>query len=425
MSLLTVGINHHTAPVEVRERMVFSPEQIHDSLESVRSVKGIEEAALLSTCNRTELICWHNNPAVNDALPEWLSRYQHFDLRELLPHLYRHNDADAIRHTLRVACGLDSMVLGEPQILGQLKKAYQQAQKNRSIGRHLNRLFQHSFATAKRIRTETEIGASAVSVAFAAVSLAKQIFGDLNKSTALLIGAGETIELAARHLHSQGIEKMIVANRTVERARSLAEHFNAEAIALPDLGNYLSKADIIISSTASPLPILGKGAVERALKQRKYRPMFMVDIAVPRDIEPEVNELDDVYLYTVDDLQGVIDENIQSRKAAAEQAEELVQDEVDNFLSWLRSQDHVDTIRSFRNKSELLRDEVAAASKRLLIQGKSPEEAIDYLAHSLTNKLLHDPVTALNLAAREGREDLINAAHLLFDLPRIKKDKPK
>ena len=422
MSLLTVGINHHTAPVEVRERMVFPPEQIHDSLESVRAVKGIEEAALLSTCNRTELICWHNNPAVNDALPEWLSRYQHFDLRDLLPHLYRHNDADAIRHTLRVACGLDSMVLGEPQILGQLKKAYQQAQENRSIGRHLNRLFQHSFATAKRVRTETEIGVSAVSVAFAAVSLAKQIFGELNKSTALLIGAGETIELAARHLHSQGIKKMIVANRTVERARSLAEHFNAEAIALPDLGNFLSKADIIISSTASPLPILGKGAVERALKQRKYRPMFMVDIAVPRDIEPEVNELDDVYLYTVDDLQGVIDENIQSRKAAAEQAEELVQDEVDNFLSWLRSQDHVDTIRSFRNKGEVLRDEVVAASKHLLAQGKSPEEAIDYLAHSLTNKLLHNPVTALNLAAREGRKDIINAAHELFDLPRIKKD---
>lgn len=422
MSLLTIGINHHTAPVEVRERMVFPPEQIHNSLKSVRAVKGIEEAALLSTCNRTELICWHNSSAVNDALPEWLSRYQHFDLRELLPHLYRHNDVDAIRHTLRVACGLDSMVLGEPQILGQLKKAYQQAQENRSIGRHLNRLFQHSFATAKRIRTETKIGVSAVSVAFAAVSLAKQIFGELNKSTALLIGAGETIELAARHLHSHGIEKMIVANRTVERARSLAEHFNAEAIALPDLGNYLNKADIIISSTASPLPILGKGAVERALKQRKNRPMFMVDIAVPRDIEPEVNELDDVYLYTVDDLQGVIDENIQSRRAAAEQAEELVKDEVDNFLSWLRSQDHVDTIRSFRNKGEVMRDEVTAASKRLLAQGKSPEEAIDYLAHNLTNKLLHDPVTALNLAAREGRKDIILSAHELFDLPRIKKD---
>lgn len=425
MSLLTIGINHHTAPVEVRERVVFAPEQIHDSLTSIHRVKGVEEAALLSTCNRTELICWHSNPVVNDALPEWLSRYQHFDLRELLPHLYRHNDADAIRHTLRVACGLDSMVLGEPQILGQLKQAYQQAQEYKSIGRHLNRLFQHSFATAKRIRTETEIGASAVSVAFAAVSLARQIFGELNKSTALLIGAGETIELTARHLHGQGIEKMIVANRTEERARSLAEHFNAEAIALPDLGKYLNKADIIISSTASPLPILGKGAVERALKQRKYRPMFMVDIAVPRDIEPEVNDLDDVYLYTVDDLQGVIDENIQSRKAAAEQAEELVQDEVDSFLSWLRSQDHVDTIRSFRNKGEVLRDEVATASKRLLAQGKSPEEVIDYLAHNLTNKLLHDPITALNHAARDGRKEIIKAAHELFDLPRIKKDDSK
>lgn len=421
MSLLTIGINHNTAPVEIRERMVFAPDQIQDSLQSVRTVHGVEEAALLSTCNRTELICWHSNPAVNDSLPEWLSDYQRFDLRELLPHLYRYNDADAIRHTLRVACGLDSMVLGEPQILGQLKAAYQQAQSHSCLGRHLNRLFQHSFATAKRIRTETAIGASAVSVAFAAVSLAKQIFGELNSSTALLIGAGETIELAARHLHGQNIQNMIVANRTVERARTLADHFNAEAIALTDLSDRLHEADIIISSTASPLPILGKGMVERALKIRKNRPIFMVDIAVPRDIEPEVNALDDVYLYTVDDLQGVIDDNIQSRKAAAEQAEELVQDEVDNFLSWLRSQDHIDTIRSFRNKGEVLRDEVAMQSMRLLKQGKSPEEVINYLAHNLTNKLLHDPISTLNTAAREGRKELIDAAHEIFDLPRIDK----
>ncbi len=425
MSLLTIGINHQTAPVAVRERIAFPPEKIRDSLQSVRTIQGVEEAALLSTCNRTELICWHSNPAVNDALPEWLSRYQHFDLRELLPHLYRYNDADAIRHTLRVACGLDSMVLGEPQILGQLKEAWRQAQETNSIGHHLNRLFQHSFATAKRVRTETEIGASAVSVAFAAVSLARQIFGELNKSTALLIGAGETIELTARHLHSQGIAEMIVANRTEERAQQLARHFNAEAIALTDLGDHLHKADVIISSTASPLPILGKGAVERALKKRKFRPIFMVDIAVPRDIEPEVNDLDDVYLYTVDDLQGVIDENMQTRQAAAEQAEELVQDEVDNFLAWLRSQDHIDTIRSFRSKGEALRDEVAAASKRMLAQGKPAEEVIDFLAHRLTNKLLHDPVSALNLAAREGRKEIITAAHELFDLPRIKKDDPK
>lgn len=422
MSLLTIGINHNTAPVEVRERMVFAPEQIQDSLQSVRTVHGVEEAALLSTCNRTELICWHSNPAVNDALPEWLSDYQHFDLRELLPHLYRYNDADAIRHTLRVACGLDSMVLGEPQILGQLKTAYRHAQTHSCLGRHLNRLFQHSFATAKRIRTETAIGASAVSVAFAAVSLAKQIFGDLNQSTALLIGAGETIELAARHLHGQGIEKMIVANRTIERARSLADHFDAESIALPQLGDRLQEADIIISSTASPLPVLGKGMVERALKKRKNRPFLMVDIAVPRDIEPEVTDLDNVYLYTVDDLQDVIDDNIQSRKAAAEQAEELVQDEVENFLSWLRSQDHIDTIRSFRNQGEVLRDEVTMQSKRLLQQGKPPEEVIDYLAHNLTNKLLHAPITSMNSAAREGRKELIDAAHEIFDLPRIPKD---
>ncbi len=421
MALFTLGINHNSAPIDVRERVAFAPDRIGESLDSIRNISGIEEAALLSTCNRTEMICWHNNPAVNDQLPIWLSEYQSFNLKTLTPYLYRYQDAEVIKHTMRVACGLDSLVLGEPQILGQLKTAYRQAQEHNSLGKHLNRLFQHSFSTAKRVRTETAIGASPVSVAFAAVSLAKQLFTDLNKQTALLIGAGETIELTARHLHSRNIGNIIVANRTVDRAKALADQYNGTAIALPDLPEYIAKADIIISSTASPLPIVGKGIVERALKTRKHKPIFMLDIAVPRDIEAEVNELDDVYLYTVDDLQGVITENMKSRQNAAEQAEELVENEVNEFLGWLKAQNSRDTIQSMRSRAEGHRDEVLAKCHKMLAQGRDPEEVTNFLANTLTNKLLHAPTSTLNQACKQGDMDIIEAAHHIFDLPKLRK----
>ncbi len=421
MAILTLGINHKSAPIDVRERVVFAPDQIGESLESIRNISGIEEAALLSTCNRTEMICWHNNPAVNDTLPIWLSEYQSFSLDSLNPYLYRYQDAEAIKHTMRVACGLDSLVLGEPQILGQLKSAYRQAQEHNSLGKHLNRLFQHCFSTAKRVRTETAIGSSPVSVAFAAVSLAKQLFTDLNKQTALLIGAGETIELTARHLNSRNIGNIIVANRTIERAKVLAEQYQGTAIALPDLPNYIAQADIIISSTASPLPIVGKGIIERALKTRKHKPMLLVDIAVPRDIESEVSDLDDVYLYTVDDLQDVITENMKSRQNAAEQAEDLVENEVNEFLGWLKAQDSRDTIHSLRSRAEAHRDEILEKCFAMLKQGKDAEEVTKYLANTLTNKLLHAPTSSLNQACRQGDMDIIEAAHQIFDLPKLKK----
>ncbi|HEB85878.1 MAG TPA: glutamyl-tRNA reductase, partial [Gammaproteobacteria bacterium] len=285
-----------------------------------------------------------------------------------------------------------------------------------AIGQQLNRLFQHTFAVAKQVRTETAIGASPVSVAFAAVSLAKQIFADISKHTALLIGAGETIELVARHLHEQGLHKIIVANRTVERAQELAQLFDGEAIALADIPGRLVNADIIISSTASQLPILGKGAVERTLKARKHRPIFMVDIAVPRDIEPEVSQLNDVYLYTVDDLQEVIEEGRQSREEAAKQAEKIIDTQVDYFMGWLRSLDAVDTIRAYRQQANRLRDETLQHAERQLASGKDPQQVMGELARSLTNKLIHQPTVQLNHAAYEGRNELLSNARNLFGL---------
>ncbi|MGV6858752.1 MAG: glutamyl-tRNA reductase [bacterium] len=417
MSLLTIGLNHTTAPVEIRERVVLPTEQASEILESLLGLEGVKEAAVVSTCNRTEVTLWAESPDAGDKTIDWVASRHGFDAESLKPYLYQHKDNDAIRHTLRVACGLDSLVLGEPQILGQLKQAYQAALDNQSLGRHLGRLFQHTFSTAKQVRTETAIGASAVSVAFAAVSLAKQIFGELGPLTALLIGAGETIELAARHLERQGIGHIIIANRTVERAQKLAEEFGAEAIALPEIPEHLPRADVVISSTASPLPILGKGTVERALKKRKHRPVFMVDIAVPRDIEHEVSELEDIYLYTVDDLHDVIEENLKSRQQAAEQAEELVEAQVDTFNSWLKSQEAIHNIKHFREQAYTVRDDVRQSCQKLLEQGKPAEEVLDFLAHTLTNKLIHAPTVCMNAAAKEGNVKMLQAAHRLLGFP--------
>lgn len=416
MSLLTIGINHKTAPVEVRERVVFAPEKIPATLKSLLNLPNVSEASVLSTCNRTEVTCWRSDAGASTDIPAWLSATHEVQQQHLQPYLYTYEDSAAVRHMLRVACGLDSLVLGEPQILGQIKSAYQQALEYHGLGRYLDRLYQHTFSTAKQVRTETAIGSSAVSVAFAAVCLARQIFGDLDQQTALLVGAGETIELTARHLQGQGIGRMIVANRTKDRAAQLAGKFQADSVALPTLPEVLPMADIVISSTASPLPILGKGMVERALKKRKHRPIFMVDIAVPRDIEPEVGKLDDIYLYTVDDLHSVIEENLKSRQKAADQAEELVEVQVGEFMGWLKSQDALHTVRAYRSKAQEVSDSVNQQAKRMLNKGKTPEEVIDYLTHTLTNKLLHDATRSLNQAARNGRSELLDAARELFDL---------
>lgn len=420
MTLIAFGINHKTAPVDIREKVAFAPEKIEHALHECIDNNEVNEAAIISTCNRTELYFnLHENDSTEldiTTLLQWFCKYHQLEKEELEPYIYLHSNNDAVQHILRVASGLDSLILGEPQILGQIKDAFNTANQAGTIGRQLSRLFQHTFSVAKQVRTDTAIGASPVSVAFAAVSLAKRIFADLSEHTALLIGAGETTELVARHLADQGVKKMIVANRTVERAQILANNFDAEAIALSDMPERLVEADIIIASTASQLPILGKGAVERALKLRKHRPMFMVDIAVPRDIEPEVGNLDDIYLYTVDDLHEVIEEGRQSREEAAKQAEEIIENQVEHFMGWLRSLKGVNTIRAFREQAEQKRDKQLALALKQLAAGKNPEQVMNDLARTLTNKLIHEPTAQLNQAAYSGHKELLDNARELFNL---------
>ena len=413
MSLITLGINHKTAPLDLRERLAFTPQTLPEALLSLKKLPNVDEASILSTCNRTELYCAisSNN---DQAIIQWFSKFHGLDEDLVKQHLYIHPHEETIRHAMEVASGLDSMVLGEPQIAGQMKDAYALANKHGTIGQLLGKLFQRAFAVSKQVRTDTDIGSSPVSVAFAAVSLAKQIFGNLDETTVLLVGAGETIELATRHLHSQGVSKIIIANRSVERAQKLADEFNGEAISLQQISDHLHRSDIVISSTASPLPIIGKGTVERALKQRKHQPIFMVDLAVPRDVEPEVSQLDDVYLYSVDDLQTVIAENMENRLQAAEQAHEIIDVQVSHFLDWQRSLGAVDVIAQIRQQTQNMSDEVLSKAKKQLATGQNVEEVLDYLAHTLTNKFLHQPSTQLRQASQDNREDILSIAQDLF-----------
>ena len=423
MSLLALGINHKTAPVKIREQLSFAPDTIPMALKDLTEQDAVNEAVILSTCNRTELYCQLNcndgeSEAAIDALITWLKKHHDLEDTDITEYLYLHPEKEAVRHMLRVASGLDSLVLGEPQILGQLKTAFSVAKESGTIGQFLHKLFQHTFSCAKQVRTDTAIGASPVSVAFASVSLAKQIFSDFQHHTALLIGAGETIELVARHLNESGIGRIIIANRTVEKAHTLAQEFNGYAISLSELPNHLAEADIVISSTASQLPILGKGAVESAIKARKHAPIFMVDIAVPRDIEEEVSELEDVFLYTVDDLKEIIDEGLKSRQEAALKAEEIIDVEVSHFMNWLRSLDSIAIMREFREHAEDIRDKAVANALKQLRNGKEAELVIKELARQLTNKLIHKPSIQIKQAGMDDRSELIDAAIELFDLPR-------
>ena len=340
-------------------------------------------------------------------IADWLSDYHGLTNGKLDPYIYRHVDQEVVRHLFRVASGLDSMVLGEPQILGQLKESYDKARGDNAVNAVLDRLFQHSFSVAKRVRTDTEIGANPVSVAFAAVSLSKQIFGKLNKLHALLIGAGETIELVSRHLKSQQIGSMTIANRSLDRARNLAEQIGADAVQIHEVPERLVQADIVISSTASQLPILGKGATESALRQRKHRPIFMVDLAVPRDIEHEVGDLSDIYLYTVDDLRHVVDENLRGRELAAEAAQEIINLEVISFTQWLKTHQSADHIRQLRDSAELVKQQALEKAISQLQQNGDPEKILERLANDLTNKLLHKPTLEMRKALQEDDTDRV------------------
>jgi glutamyl-tRNA reductase len=415
LTLLAFGLNHTTAPIEVRERVVFSPDMLPEALGALLREGAAAEAAILSTCNRTEIYCAVDLPD-SDRPVHWFTDFCGRYTRDLNTHLYVHPDASAVKHVLRVASGLDSLILGEPQVLGQLKDAYQAGVRAGSVGRLLGRLFQHSFRVAKEVRSNTAIGSHPVSVAFAAVRLARQIFGDLGGGTALLVGAGETIELTARHLAEHGLRRMIVANRSLERAQRLAGEYSGYAIGLQDLPRHLYEADIVICSTASPTPILDRAAVEGALRQRRRRPMFILDIAVPRDVDPSVSGLEDVYLYTVDDLHGVIEENLRSRRAAALQAEEIIDSQVIHFMQWLESRDTVATIRALRDRADGIQLQLTEDALLRLRQGEAPEQVLRDVTRLLTNKLMHAPSAQLR-AAGETRQDLAHAARELFGLP--------
>ncbi|MGB2102286.1 MAG: glutamyl-tRNA reductase [Porticoccaceae bacterium] len=414
MDIIAFGINHKSASVDLRGCVSFAPETVFETLRSALPSLGISEIAILSTCNRTEI--YAVGELSDGQLLDWLAATKQLDRSALENCYYCYRNTDAIRHMICVASGLDSLVVGEPQIFGQIKSAYSVAQKAETVFGQLNMAFQWSFAVAKRVRSETAIGQNPVSVAYASVSLAEQIFSDLKTAHVLLIGAGETIELVARYLRDKQIGQITVANRTLERAKELAEDFSAEAILLADMPEHLHNADIVISSTASQLPVLGKGAVEAALKKRMHKPMFMVDVAVPRDIEPQVEDLDDVYLYTVDDLEEVIQDNLKARQSAANLAQKIVDEEVEKWSSKQRELSVVDTIKAFRDGAEAIRDAEVEKALAALDRGQDSSEVINALARNLTNKLLHKPTTKLKQAGETGCDDTINVTHALFDL---------
>lgn len=415
MPIIVFGVNHKTAPIDVREKVALDTTQLPAALEGARQAVGAREAVILSTCNRTEFYL------AADALPqrqlaEWLVQFKTLDPGLIDGHFYTLDGAQAIRHCLRVACGLDSLVLGEPQILGQLKEAYQASATGGAVGKILSKLMQYAFTVAKKVRTETAIGQTPVSVAYAAVRLARQIHGDLSTKTALLIGAGDTVSLVANHLKGQHIGRLIVANRTLARAEELTREVGGLPVALTDLTQHLWAADIVVASTASQLPIISRAAIEAAIKRRRYAPMFLVDLAVPRDIEPAVAELDDVYLYTVDDLNNVITENMELRQAAAAQAEEIVILHAQSFMDWLQSLDGNATIVAYRRQAEAIRDELLAKAQRQLVTGEDPAAVLRGLATTLVNKLVHHPTTKIRDATIEGREEFVMAARELLNI---------
>jgi glutamyl-tRNA reductase len=414
MPFVVIGINHRTAPVEIREKVVFAGDELAEALRELGCVPGVREGLIISTCNRTELYCLSEagEPPLVDWLAHWHDLASH--RLDISTSVYQLHETAAIKHVFKVACGLDSLVLGEPQILGQLKTAYRAALEQGATGPYLNRLMQTAFSVAKRIRTSTRIGASAVSVASAAVALARTVFEKLENHTALLVGAGETITLAARHLHAHGLRRVIVANRSIERAQELAAQFAGSAITLDAMPAHLADADIVITSTASPTPVITREAVRAAIRARKRRPIFMVDIAVPRDIEPEVAKLEDIYLFTIDDLQHVVNENLESRREAARDADELLDSEIASFCQHIKSLDIAPSIRRLRAEAESVRAHSANQAQRMLAAGRDPREVVEFLAATLTNRLMHMPSQQLRQAAERGDEELLRAVQALF-----------
>jgi len=414
MALFALGLNHATAPVEVRERVAFSPEVLGDALRDIVGARHVKEAAILSTCNRTEVYFHGDDP---DPVAHWLAGFHNLPQGSLHPYVYTLPQNRAVTHAFRVASGLDSMVLGEPQILGQMKHAVRSAEAAGSLGLVLNRLFQRTFAVAKDVRTQTDIGSASISMAAAAVKLAERIFPSIAEQRLLLIGAGEMIELAAAHFAARTPKSITVANRTFERGSQLASRLGAEAITLNELPDRLAQFDIIVTCTASTLPILGKGTLERVVKQRRHAPVFIVDLAVPRDVEPEAAELDDVFLYSVDDLAEIVKDNLQVRREAVVQAEQMIADQSGHFLRWLEGRTIVPTIAALHGHHDGLRSAELERARRMLAAGESPDKVVEALARGLTNKFLHAPLSALNGAGEAERAELIALFQHVYKFP--------
>lgn len=414
MPIFVLGINHQTAPLAIREKVAFPAETLGPALRALTQVPGVDEAAILSTCNRTEIYASTSDAKV---LADWLASTQQSSVGDLHAYLYQRTERDAVKHAFRVASGLDSMVLGEPQILGQMKQAVRIAELEGSLGPLLNQVFQRTFSVAKEVRTNTEIGANSVSMAAAAVRLAQNIFGDLSGQQVLLIGAGEMVELAATHFTAQNPKHITVANRTLERAQGLAERFRGEAIILAELPEHIARFDIVVTSTASQLPILGKGLMERAIKARKHRPMFVIDLAVPRDVEAEVAELSDVFLYSVDDLAKIVDEGRELRSQAVAEAQAIIDSRLAEFAQWLEGRALVPTIRLMREYAEEYRNLELTRAQRALARGEDPATVLESFSRALLNKFLHHPTVALNQAAPEERQELARLLTRLYRMP--------
>ena len=415
MAFNVLGLNHKTAPVALREKVAFDEDRLVAALRALREEGGVTEALILSTCNRTE-VYWAGS-ASGAELSQWLERH-HGNNPDLAASLYLHQDRLAVQHAFSVASGLDSMVLGETQILGQLKDAYRIAHEIGSTGPWLNRLFQAAFSAAKRVRSETHIGANSVSLASATVNLARRMYSELNAHTALMIGAGEMIALTARHFAAAGVKRMVIANRTLSRAQTLAQELQAYAVDLGALEKELAEADIVISCTASATPLITRRAAQSAVHARRHRPIFMVDLAVPRDIEPSVAELEDIYLFSIDDLQQLVDENRQQREHAAGDARLLLEEEVARFVAEWRTHDAGPAIRTLRRQADEIRQRTVEQARRMLAAGKSSDEVVDYLARTLTNRLLHSPTHALRQAAESADAGLAETlARLLTEEP--------
>ena len=421
MALLTLGLNHNTAPVALREKLAFpTKEAIGTALSDLRAhLRSLApEAAILSTCNRTEIYCKTDAPdEAGQALTEWIGRHRGVDGEgNLAEHLYLLPNQGAVRHAFRVASGLDSMVLGEPQILGQMKTAARVAQDSNMLGSHLHQLFQRSFSVAKEVRTQTAIGAQSVSMSAASVRLGEQIFENLADCSVLLIGAGEMIELCAAHWAPHP-RRMVIANRTLERARPLAERFGATTMALSDLPQQLENFDVVISCTASSLPIIGLGMVERSVRQRRHRPVLMIDLAVPRDIEDEVSRLDDVFLYTVDDLREVVDAGLEGRRLAVAEAESIIDTQVNAFMNWMVQRQSVPLIQELHARSDVVRQQEVERARKMLAKGEDPAVVLEALSRALTAKFMHGPTTLLSHHAGKDPE-LANMLSGLLPVPR-------